>query len=85
VDLERLKENFNRGCMNIDDIKLLIDKVEGLEIEKEVLFEQNKKFRRRVFELREKTGFEVWQENLRLVSENIKLKEELDKLAGAHT
>jgi hypothetical protein len=55
------------------ELKIALDKgrerIKELEMNQEILLDQNKKFRKRIFELREKTGFKVYEENLALIQE----------------
>ncbi|OIK13565.1 hypothetical protein BIV60_13805 [Bacillus sp. MUM 116] len=69
MDIAKLEENFNRGRFNIDDIKELIVSVRQLRHEKEILLEDNNRLRRTVGDLRKKTGFRIFEENLRLSEE----------------
>jgi hypothetical protein len=45
------------------------ERIKELEMNEDILLEQNKKFRRRIIKLRQKTGFKVFEENLALIQE----------------
>lgn len=53
---------------NIQEMQEAIDK----------LTEENKRLRKKVWDLKAKTSFKVWEENLSLSQENAALKEKLE-------
>lgn len=57
-----------------------MEDVQELKRQNNILWEQNKQCRKRIFELKDMTGYKVWEENLRLVVENLELKQENARL-----
>lgn len=61
-----------------------MEDVQELKKQNDILWEQNKKYRKRIFELKDMTGYKVWEENLRLILKVKELEEEIAQLkAGA--
>lgn len=56
-----------------------MEDVQELKRQNDILWEQNKKLRRRIFELRRKTGYQVYEENMRLQQEIERLEGDSEK------
>jgi hypothetical protein len=73
LENELMAEKHAEKDIALVKLKLALDKahaqIKELEMNQEILLDQNKKFRQRVFELRQKTGFKVYEENLALIQE----------------
>jgi hypothetical protein len=75
MNVEKLQEIKKcRYSLGPEEIDFLIET-------QEKLLEQNKLFRKRIFELRRKTGYQVYEENLRLAQEIERLKDDKDLFA----
>jgi hypothetical protein len=73
-----LDDLANKGGVGMEDYDKLLESYELLKTSYEQLLEQNKRYRLRIFELRAKTGYRVYEENLRLAQENARLKDDKD-------
>jgi hypothetical protein len=69
----QLKIALDKANNRIKELEIrnqdLKETVSTSQINEERLMDQNKKFRRRIIELRQKTGFKVFEENLALIQE----------------